>query len=109
MSSQATGMQWDKPFEWAPAIYFAVTGMHAFGFSTAGRQALLYTTLIEENYAREGTLREKYNALTGGTDTPLSAGYRSNNAGFGWTNGVYLALLPLAQARSASHPSPAAP
>ncbi|MEK6398337.1 MAG: trehalase family glycosidase, partial [Terriglobus sp.] len=57
--------------------------------------AHLYLQTVEANYIREGTLREKYNAETGTTETNLAAGYRSNNAGFGWTNGVYLHLLPL--------------
>lgn len=96
MSDQATGMQWDMPYMWAPTVYFAAEGLKTAS-RTADARAIAgrYVETVQDNFVREGTLREKYNADTGTTETPLAAGYRSNNAGFGWTNGVYLRLLPL--------------
>lgn len=96
MSDQQTGMQWDLPFSWAPTVYFAAEGLRQTGHTGAANGiATRYVQTVQANYNREGTLREKYNAETGTTETNLAAGYRSNNAGFGWTNGVYLRLLPL--------------
>lgn len=96
MSDQLTGMQWDLPFSWAPTVYFAAIGLQSTGHAEAAFTiASRYIHTVEANYNREGTLREKYNAETGTTETNLTAGYRSNNAGFGWTNGVYLRLLPV--------------
>ena len=96
MSDHATGMQWDMPYTWAPTVYFAAKGLNTAS-RTADARAIAgrYVKTVQDNFVREGTLREKYNADTGTTETPLAAGYRSNNAGFGWTNGVYLRLLPL--------------
>jgi alpha,alpha-trehalase len=97
MSATRTGMQWDEPFGWAPAMYFAAVGLDSVGFHTeAVENAAKFTKLVQTNFSAEGTIREKYNVENGRTDTGLTAGYRSNNAGFGWTNGVYLRLLPLA-------------
>jgi alpha,alpha-trehalase len=94
MSDRPTGMQWDLPYMWAPTVYFAAIGLQTTGHTAAANGiAEHYLQTVESNYNREGTIREKYNAETGTTDTPLAAGYRSNNAGFGWTNGVYIRLL----------------
>ncbi|HEY9138702.1 MAG TPA: trehalase family glycosidase, partial [Terriglobus sp.] len=96
MSDRPTGMQWDLPFSWAPTVYFAAIGLQSTGHNEAASAiANRYINTVQANYTREGTLREKYNAETGTTETNLAAGYRSNNAGFGWTNGVYLRLLSL--------------
>ena len=49
--------------------------------------------MVAENFRRDGTIREKYNAVTRSTETQVTAGYKSNVVGFGWTNGVFLELL----------------
>lgn len=93
MSLSRTGMQWDEPFGWAPAQWFATEGMRRYGFvSQADRVTRAWTSMIEANYAREGTIREKYDVETGSSDVTVSAGYKTNAIGFGWTNGVYLRL-----------------
>jgi alpha,alpha-trehalase len=38
---------------------------------------------------------EKYDAVAGSSDVPVSAGYETNLVGFGWTNAVYLEMLHL--------------
>jgi alpha,alpha-trehalase len=48
---------------------------------------------VAENFRRDGTIREKYNAVTRSSETQVTAGYHMNIVGFGWTNGVFLALL----------------
>ncbi len=95
MSDTISGMQWDRPFGWAPETWFAVVGLRGMGFKTDGdRLAEEFRATVEANYLRDGTVREKYNMETGTTDVILTAGYRLNSTGFGWTNGVYLRLLP---------------
>ena len=95
MSGEQSGMQWDRPFSWAPEVWFAVEGLRAAGFTAdADRLAAKFRTVVEANYARDGTIREKYNVATGSADVRLAAGYKANGLGFGWTNGVYLRFLP---------------
>ncbi|MBS1813839.1 MAG: trehalase [Acidobacteria bacterium] len=93
MSLHRSGMQWDEPFGWAPTNYFAIAGMRRYGFNTeANRIAKKFMHTIESNYAREDTIREKYNVEAGTSEVQVTAGYKANVAGFGWTNGVYLRL-----------------
>ena len=95
MSTRNTGQQWDKPFGWAPNHYFAILGLRQYGYTAdADRLAQKFRTDVETNYQREGTIREKYDVLTGSTTTQVTFGYKANGVGFGWTNGVYLRLLP---------------
>jgi alpha,alpha-trehalase len=90
-SDRETGMQWDAPYGWAPVQYFAVEGLRRSGFATdADRLARKFVKVVEDNYQRDGTIREKYNMKTGSSETALSGGYKANVIGFGWTNGVYL-------------------
>lgn len=111
MSGDVSGMQWDRPFGWAPEVWFAIEGLRGFGFvADADRLAAKFRSTVEATYARDGTIREKYDVETGSADVRLAAGYRANGVGFGWTNGVYLRLLPTAPppatARSAAAPAP---
>lgn len=48
--------------------------------------------------ADDGTIREKYNMVSGNADVKVSAGYADNVIGFGWSNGVYLKLRQLLDA-----------
>ena len=47
---------------------------------------------------KDGTIREKYNMVLGNADVKITAGYKTNVIGFGWTNGVYLKLRQLIEA-----------
>ena len=95
MSGEQTGMQWDRPFEWAPVVWFAEEGLSATGFAAdATRLAGKFRAVVEGNYAKDGTIREKYDVSTGSAEVRLAAGYKANGLGFGWTNGVYLRLTP---------------
>jgi alpha,alpha-trehalase len=95
MSGDQTGMQWDRPFGWAPEVWFAVEGLRAASFpKDADRLAGKFRSVVETNYTKDGTIREKYNVATGSADVRLAAGYKANGLGFGWTNGVYLRFLP---------------
>ncbi len=94
MSDQQTGVQWDLPYGWAPTNLIAVQGMRRAGFNAdADRVSEKFLETIETNYKRTGTIREKYNVVTGSDEAPVLAGYHENLIGFGWTNGTFLALL----------------
>jgi len=94
MSSQVTGVQWDKPYGWAPLQMIAVEGMRRYGFnSEADRVSKKFLATVFESYRREGTIREKYNVVTRTTEANVTAGYQANVVGFGWTNAAFLVML----------------
>jgi alpha,alpha-trehalase len=86
-------VQWDLPYGWAPNHLIAVEGMRRAGFNAeADRVSLKFLGTVLANYQRTGTIREKYNVVTGSDEAPVLAGYHENLIGFGWTNGTFLAL-----------------
>jgi alpha,alpha-trehalase len=94
MSPYETGAQWDSPFVWAPVQLVAIEGLRRYGFSEdANRASYNFLSTIAENFRRDGTIREKYNAITRTTDASVKSGYSINVVGFGWTNGVFLEFL----------------
>ena len=101
MSDYQSGVQWDLPYGWAPTNLIAIQGMRRAGFnSDADRVSVKFLDTIQSNFKRTGTIREKYNVVTGSDEAPVLAGYHENLIGFGWTNGTFLALyhaLPPAQ------------
>ncbi len=107
MDDRASGAQWDQPFGWAPTNWLAISGLHAYGFhDDARRLARKFTETVDRSLAHDGTIREKYNMVLGNADVKITAGYRQNVIGFGWTNAVYLKLQQLLQGQASS---PAAP
>jgi alpha,alpha-trehalase len=100
MSTTTSGLQWDAPFGWAPCNWIVADGLRRYGFNnSAERIARKFTQMVELNYAKEGTIREKYNVSDGTTSVLVSNGYQQNVIGFGWTNGVYLAMKQLLSTR----------
>jgi alpha,alpha-trehalase len=94
MSPHETGGQWDFPYAWAPDQLVADEGIRRYGFGKeADRVSYEFLSTVAENFRRDGTIREKYNAVTRSSETQVTAGYHMNIVGFGWTNGVFLALL----------------
>ena len=94
MSTHETGGQWDFPYAWAPDQLLADEGIRRYGFNEdADRVSYEFLSTVAENFRRDGTIREKYNAVTRSSETQVTAGYSMNIVGFGWTNGVFLALL----------------
>ena len=95
-----TGLQWDEPFGWAPTNWLAVAGLEAYGFrADATRIAEHFDATVDAGFAADGTIREKYNMVTGNSDVKVSAGYTANVIGFGWTNAVYLKMKEVMQKR----------
>ncbi|OGR81099.1 MAG: hypothetical protein A2X32_08930 [Elusimicrobia bacterium GWC2_64_44] len=98
-SLTATGQQWDSPNGWPPLQWVTVSGLENYGqHELAMEIARRWTGLNEKVFARTGKMMEKYNVI----DTTLEAGggeYPGQD-GFGWTNGVYLALKGFLEEKS---------
>ncbi len=90
-STLETGQQWDAPNGWAPLQWTAMQA--SFNYSNhylAFEIIKKWTTLNEKVFKETGKMLEKYNVvdpekLGGGGEYPVQDG-------FGWTNGVYLAM-----------------
>ena len=96
-SNTNTGLQWDEPYGWAPTNWIAVAGLDAMGFhADAQRIARDFCSTIDAGFASDGTIREKYNVVTGDAQVSVRQGYSQNVIGFGWTNAVYLKLTEIA-------------
>jgi alpha,alpha-trehalase len=96
MSDANSGTQWDLPFGWAPTNWLAIKGLAQYGFSLdASRIAGKFSQTILQNFLADGTIREKYNVVSGSANVAVATGYKSNVVGFGWTNGVYLQMHDL--------------
>ncbi len=91
-TSNTTGQQWDAPNGWAPQQWMAIQALENTNQKTlANNIAMRWIKLNNDVYLRTGKLMEKYNV----ENLKLDAGggeYPSQD-GFGWTNGVLLALI----------------
>lgn len=87
-----TNQQWDAPNGWAPLQWIGIIGLRNYGFySLADEIKNRWLNLNKSVFERTGKMFEKYNVV----DTTLFAGggEYSLQDGFGWTNGVAIALL----------------
>jgi alpha,alpha-trehalase len=88
---ETTNQQWDAPNGWAPLQWIAIMGLAKYGHTDLAKEiATRWMHINEKVYENTGKMMEKYNVV----DTNLKAGGGEYPAqdGFGWTNGVYLAL-----------------
>jgi alpha,alpha-trehalase len=86
-----SGQQWDAPNGWAPLQWMAVIGLR-YGFGALAEE--IATRWVAENiagYQHEAKLVEKYNVTSSGGEEGGGGEY-ATQIGFGWTNGVLLAL-----------------
>ena len=86
-----TGEQWDFPNGWAPLQWIAVKGLDNYGHQKLALEiAKRWCALNDKVFKNTGQMMEKYNVV----DLTLKAGGGEYEVqeGFGWTNGVYLAL-----------------
>jgi alpha,alpha-trehalase len=103
MSVKESEGQWDYPFGWAPIQLIAVEGMRRYGHNAeADRVSMEFLSTVLENFARDRTIREKYNVVTRSAETNVTVGYATNVIGFGWTNATFLELLHALPAEKAS-------
>lgn len=87
-----SGQQWDAPNGWAPLQWMTIKGLLNYNHKDLAQEiALRWTKLNRQVYQATGKMLEKYNVvdltLTGG------GGEYPVQDGFGWTNGVYEALM----------------
>jgi alpha,alpha-trehalase len=97
-----TGQQWDAPNGWAPLEWLVMEGVRRYGradLADTGRDRWL--ALNRRTYASTRKMTEKYDVVD--PNRPAGGGEYPTVDGFGWTNGVALALS--AQVR-ASTPKP---
>jgi len=89
---ETTGQQWDAPNGWAPLQWMTITGLENYGHhELAAEIAKRWIRLNTEVFKRTGKLMEKYNVVD--TDLEAGGGEYPGQDGFGWTNGVLLALI----------------
>jgi alpha,alpha-trehalase len=91
-TARITGEQWDAPNGWAPLQWMTIWGLDRCGQRELARDiAQRWIKLNTDVFLRTGKMMEKYNVV----DTQLEAGggeYPGQD-GFGWSNGVLLALM----------------
>jgi alpha,alpha-trehalase len=86
-----SGQQWDAPNGWAPLQWITYQGLSNYGFDQTALQ--LKSNWLNANtkvYQKSGKMTEKYDVWS--EDGEASGGEYPNQDGFGWTNGVYLAM-----------------
>ena len=87
-----SGQQWDAPNGWAPLQWIVYRGLRKYGFdSEAMEGSLRWVQNNEAVYQSTGKLLEKYNVEEIGL--LAEGGEYAVQDGFGWTNGVLLALM----------------
>lgn len=89
-----SGQQWDAPNGWAPLQWIAYKGLHNYGFDElAGQLKSNWVNANKKVYAKTGKMTEKYDVWN--ENGEASGGEYPNQDGFGWTNGVFLAMTSL--------------
>jgi alpha,alpha-trehalase len=87
-----TGEQWDSPNGWAPLQWLAVKGLENYDMPELSQEiAARWLKVNRKVFQETGKMMEKYNVVDttligGGGEYPLQDG-------FGWTNGVDIALI----------------
>ena len=86
-----SGQQWDAPNGWPPLQWLAIQGARRYGKDDLADLARArWLTLNRRVYRSTGRMMEKYDVVD--TARVAGGGEYPNQDGFGWTNGVALAL-----------------
>jgi alpha,alpha-trehalase len=86
-----TGQQWDAPNGWSPLQWMAYKGLINYGLSdAANRLKTAWLNTNERIYKKTGKMTEKYDVFN--QDEEAGGGEYPLQDGFGWSNGVFLAL-----------------
>jgi alpha,alpha-trehalase len=95
-----TGQQWDAPNGWPPLEWMAIQGLRRYGLTElADTASARWLALNRRTFRATGRMVEKYDVVD--IDRRAGGGEYPAQDGFGWTNGVALALL--------AHATPSAP
>ena len=87
-----SGQQWDGPNGWPPLEWLAIEGVRRYGRADlADKAAGRWLALLDRTYRATGRMMEKYDVVS--TNKRAGGGEYPTQDGFGWTNGVALALL----------------
>ncbi|HEV8084680.1 MAG TPA: alpha,alpha-trehalase TreF [Chitinophagaceae bacterium] len=93
-TTETTDQQWDAPNGWAPLQWIAIMGLRNYNYDELAKEiARRWMSISEKVYHNTGKMMEKYNVVS--TDLTAGGGEYESQDGFGWTNGVYLALKQL--------------
>jgi alpha,alpha-trehalase len=86
-----SGQQWDAPNGWPPLQWIVYKGLRNYKMDHLAAEARQRWIALNENvFTTTGKMMEKYNVED--LSLPAGGGEYPNQDGFGWTNGVYLAL-----------------
>ena len=86
-----SGQQWDGPNGWPPLEWVTIEGVRHYGRADlADKAASRWLTLLDRTYRSTGRMMEKYDVVN--TNKKAGGGEYPTQDGFGWTNGVALAL-----------------
>ncbi len=86
--------QWDMPNGWAPLEWITIKGLLNYGHTNLAHEgARRWLDLNEKLFAEKGTLLEKYNVRD--CTANVVRGEYAPQQGFGWTNGVAIALIEI--------------
>lgn len=87
-----TGQQWDAPNGWAPLQWIAYKGLKNYGFDDLAHEIKAnWLNANQRIYEKTGKMTEKYDVFN--QDLEAGGGEYPLQDGFGWTNGVCLAML----------------
>lgn len=87
-----TGQQWDAPNGWAPLQWVTIQGLENYGESILSKAiAERWVALNKKVFFATGKLLEKYDVVDSTKES--GGGEYPTQDGFGWTNGVLLALI----------------
>jgi alpha,alpha-trehalase len=90
----ASGQQWDAPNGWPPLEWMAIQGARRYGRAdVAGSARERWLGLNRRTYRATGKMMEKYDVVD--LQRPAGGGEYPTQDGFGWSNGVALALAAL--------------
>ena len=98
-----SGQQWDAPNGWPPLQWLSMQGVRRYGRADLADTARArWLALNRRTYAATRKMTEKYDVMD--LSRPAGGGEYPTQDGFGWTNGVALALS--AQERGKATPVP---
>ncbi|HYW50737.1 MAG TPA: alpha,alpha-trehalase TreA [Gemmatimonadaceae bacterium] len=93
-----SGQQWDAPNGWPPLQWLGMEGVRRYGRADLADLARdRWLSVNRRTYASAGKMTEKYDVLD--LTRPAGGGEYPTQDGFGWTNGVALALAAMGQVR----------